>query len=86
MLVFIVWKNEDGTHYAVGRKNPKAFFNWHNCHLCNPKSAEVSHWELPKFVSPLYKTINEDFIFVEIEDYEYYFNNIKRRLRSVFRH
>lgn len=87
MLTFCTWKDEDGNHYGVTNKHPKAYFKWHDCHLCNPKSCTISSRDCERMIVKPQLSVVEalklGFIEVEIDDWSMYFD-IKPRLKSIF--
>jgi len=88
MLSFCTWKDEDGRHYGVTNKNPKAYFNWSGCHLCDPKSCNVTATQCDEMIeSPAMSVVEAlrlSFIEVEIKDWDIYFDDVRPRLKSVY--
>lgn len=83
MLFFCRWKDEDGTHYGVCNKKPKAYFNWRCCHLCYPKYTPVTA-ELAKKCFKVVSIHSDIMVGVDIVDWDIYMERIEPKLQRLF--
>lgn len=78
MLNFCTWKDEDGRHYGVTNKHPKAYFNWPGCHLCDPKYVRINAEQARQLFEQPNMTVTDaldrSFVEVEIADWEMFLN------------
>lgn len=87
MLFFCTWKDDDGRHYGVTNKDPKAYFNWPGCYLCDPKyvqiNAALAQEMLIEPSMSISEAFNASFIEVEIEDWEMYLQ-IRPKMKYLY--
>ena len=84
MLHFCTWKDEDGRHYMVTRKNPKSYFNWKGCHLCYPKTTEVTVDIVTSMVEAPREIQGIDYLEVDIKDWDVYADVVHPKLHYLF--
>lgn len=87
MLFFCTWKDDDGHHYGVTNKSPKAYFNWPGCHLCGPKYVQINAEQAKQMLQQPEMTVAEaldrSFIEVDIEDWDMFFD-IRPKMKYLY--
>lgn len=87
MLFFCTWKDDDGRHYGVTNKNPKAYFNWPGCHLCDPKYVQINSEQAKQMLMQpemsVVDALERSFIEVDIEDWEM-FLSIRPKMQYLY--
>lgn len=84
MLYFCTWKDEDGHHYGVTNKHPKAYFNWKGVHLCDPRTIKVTAQQCRSLlkVHPNYD-ITCQLVEGDINDWDLFFK-LKPKMRDLY--
>ena len=89
-MYFCTWKDEDGRHYGVTNVNPKRYFSWPGCHLCDPKTVKVdseeAYYLLDLTVENLCELLDGKFVEIELDgmdSWEWYLD-VRKNMRYLY--